>query len=157
MVKKLKRSDGPPKHELGTPDPNVYKTTLDFGWPLTWITWEHSWNQAAGDDETELGRFQLINFVIHTLSHNPICRDSHHLRWWLPYWDCCDRAIGAAVIIDHRIWYSRSTNRSGVPRKVVYEEVSAKFLDDPDRHTSAPSIRLHLSSALSGGSPLRSM
>ena len=68
VVKKLKRADGPPKHELGTPNPNVYKTTIDFGWPLTWITWEHSWNQAAGDDETELGGFQLINFVIHTLA-----------------------------------------------------------------------------------------
>ena len=67
VVKKLKRDDGPLKYELGTPDLNVYKTTLGFGWPLTWITWEHSWNQAAGDDETELGRFQLINFVIHTL------------------------------------------------------------------------------------------
>ena len=32
---------------LGTPDPNVYKTTLGFGWSLTWITWEHSWNQVA--------------------------------------------------------------------------------------------------------------
>ena len=68
VVKKLKRADGPPKHELGTPNPNVYKTTLGFGWPLTWITWEHSWNQAAGYDETELGGFQLINFVIHTLA-----------------------------------------------------------------------------------------
>jgi hypothetical protein len=52
----------------GTPDPNVYKTTLDFGWPLTWITSERSWNQAAGYDDTELGRFQLVNFVIHTLA-----------------------------------------------------------------------------------------
>jgi hypothetical protein len=52
----------------GTPDPNVCKTTLDFGWPLTWITWERSWNQAAGYDDVELGRFQLVNFVIHTLA-----------------------------------------------------------------------------------------
>jgi len=47
VAKKLKRADGPPKYELGPSDPNVYKTTLGFGWRLTWITWEHSWNQAA--------------------------------------------------------------------------------------------------------------
>jgi hypothetical protein len=62
-------------HEQGTemgfaaggPDPNVYKTTYLFGWPLTWITWERSWNQAEGYDESEVAAFHALNLVAHLL------------------------------------------------------------------------------------------
>ena len=49
----------------GSPDPNVYKTTYLFGWPLTWITWERSWNEAAGYDESGVASFSVVNFVVH--------------------------------------------------------------------------------------------
>jgi hypothetical protein len=50
---------------VGGPDPNVYKTTFLFGWPLTWITWERSWNEAAGYDKSSVASFSVVNFVIH--------------------------------------------------------------------------------------------
>ena len=49
----------------GTPDPNVYKTSHLFGWPLTWISWERSWNNAAGYNEAGFGAFYPFNFGIH--------------------------------------------------------------------------------------------
>ncbi len=52
----------------GTPDPNVYKVTVELGWPLTWLSRERSTNEAAGYDETELGGFQFVNLMIHTLA-----------------------------------------------------------------------------------------
>ena len=52
----------------GGPDPNVYKTTCFFGWPLTWITWERSWNEAAGYDDSKFAPFSPLNFVIHLLA-----------------------------------------------------------------------------------------
>jgi flagellar biogenesis protein FliO len=51
----------------GSPDPNVYKTTYFFGWPLTWIAWERSWNQAAGYDESKVDSFNLLNLIVHLL------------------------------------------------------------------------------------------
>ncbi len=52
----------------GTPDPNVYKVTVELGWPLSWLSRERSTNEAAGYDETELGGFQFVNLMIHTLA-----------------------------------------------------------------------------------------
>ncbi len=52
---------------VGSPDPNVYKTTYLFGWPLAWIAWERSWNEAAGYDESAFGSFHVVNFVMHVL------------------------------------------------------------------------------------------
>ena len=51
----------------GSPDPNVYKTTYLFGAPLTWISWERSWNEAAGYDESRVAMFNLLNLVAHLL------------------------------------------------------------------------------------------
>ena len=49
----------------GDPDPNVYKTAYLFGWPLTWIAWERSWNEAAGYDEAGVESLSVVNLVIH--------------------------------------------------------------------------------------------
>ena len=51
----------------GSPDPNVYKTTYLFGAPLTWISWERSWNEAAGYDESKVAMFNLLNLLAHLL------------------------------------------------------------------------------------------
>ena len=51
----------------GSPDPNVYKTTYLFGWPLSWISWERSWNKAAPYDESRVASFKLLNLVAHLL------------------------------------------------------------------------------------------
>jgi hypothetical protein len=51
----------------GSPDPNVYKTTYLFGAPLTWISWERSWNKAAAYDESKIAMFNLLNLVAHLL------------------------------------------------------------------------------------------
>jgi hypothetical protein len=51
----------------GSPDPNVYTTTYLFGSPLTWISWERSWNEAAGYDESEIASFNPLNLVAHLL------------------------------------------------------------------------------------------
>ncbi len=53
--------------EPGSPDPNVYQTRYLVGWPLTWISWERSRNEAAGYDEAGFGRFHIFNFAIHIL------------------------------------------------------------------------------------------
>ncbi len=52
----------------GGPDPNVYKTTYLFGWPLTWISWERSWTEGAGYDESRIASFQSLNCVVHLLA-----------------------------------------------------------------------------------------
>ena len=49
----------------GSPDPNVYKTTWSFGWPLAWIAWERSWNAAAGYDEAGFESFRVLNLAAH--------------------------------------------------------------------------------------------
>ena len=52
----------------GDPDPNVYTSTIDFGWPLPWISRVNSRNEAAGYDETEFKLFRPLNFTIHILA-----------------------------------------------------------------------------------------
>jgi hypothetical protein len=54
--------------EPGSPDPNVYQTSYLVGWPLTWISWERSRNEAAGYDDAGFGRFHIFNFAIHVLA-----------------------------------------------------------------------------------------
>jgi hypothetical protein len=49
----------------GSPDPNVYKTTWSFGWPVAWIAWERSWNAAAGYDEAGFRSFKFLNLAVH--------------------------------------------------------------------------------------------
>ena len=49
----------------GDTDPNVYKTTYLFGWPLAWASWERSWNEAAGYDESRIASFNLLNCIVH--------------------------------------------------------------------------------------------
>ena len=56
------------------PDPNVYNTTRLFGSPLSWITWDRSWNEAAAYDESRFMSFSPVNFVIHLLAVlAPVC------------------------------------------------------------------------------------
>ena len=52
----------------GSPDPNVYKSTYLLGWPLPWISWERSWNESAGYDETAFGSLHVSNLAIHMLA-----------------------------------------------------------------------------------------
>ena len=52
-------------HPPGTPEPNTVVTTLEFGWPLTWLTWRRFQNEARASDETTLGQFQFVNFALH--------------------------------------------------------------------------------------------
>jgi hypothetical protein len=52
----------------GTPDPNIYRTTYLPGWPLPWIAWEQSWNEAAAYSETDIHSFRLLSFTVHLLA-----------------------------------------------------------------------------------------
>jgi hypothetical protein len=52
----------------GDPDPNVYTSTMDLGWPLPWISWVSSGNEAAGYDESEFKLFRPLNFTVHVLA-----------------------------------------------------------------------------------------
>ena len=51
----------------GSPDPNVYTRTWEFGSPLTWISWERAWNEAAGYDDTGFRGFGAVSFLIHLI------------------------------------------------------------------------------------------
>ena len=49
----------------GSPDPNVYKITYLYGWPLSWLSWERSWNDAAGYDESGFRSLDVTYCLIH--------------------------------------------------------------------------------------------
>ena len=52
----------------GSPDPNIYSTTLTFGLPLEWLIWERSLNAAAGYDETTFRLFDVRLCLIYVAS-----------------------------------------------------------------------------------------
>lgn len=52
----------------GSPDPNIYSTTLTFGLPLEWLICELSLNTAAGYDETTFRLFDVRFSLIYVAS-----------------------------------------------------------------------------------------
>jgi hypothetical protein len=49
----------------GAPDPNIYTTTWEFGWPLSWIVWESMRNEAENLDVSKPRFFDSINLLVH--------------------------------------------------------------------------------------------
>ena len=54
----------------GAPDPNTYKTIFTLGWPLPWLTWEHSRNEAESFESSSYS-FNAVIWLVHMAIAGP--------------------------------------------------------------------------------------
>jgi hypothetical protein len=54
--------------EAGSPDPNLYRTTIELGWPLSWVEVERDRQETRNRDEYRIRYIDPLNLVVHLVA-----------------------------------------------------------------------------------------